>query len=45
MNNCGTVYLVNARRRDGGWIAFRTCDRAEAVRVAARLAADVTVDD
>jgi hypothetical protein len=40
----GTVYVVHARRRDGGWIDFRTCDRLEATRVAARLAAGVTVD-
>lgn len=44
MGTRGTVYLVHAHRHDGGWIDFRTCDRLEAMRLAARLSVDVSVD-
>lgn len=39
----GLVYLVHARRRDGRWISYRTCDEAEARQIADRLGAEVTV--
>lgn len=39
----GLVYLVHARRSDGRWISYRTCDEAEARQVADRLGAEVTV--
>ena len=44
MTTRGIMYLVNARRPDGGWIYFRTCDRVEAERLAATLGVPVTVD-
>jgi hypothetical protein len=34
MTNRGFMYLVRAQRRDGLWIHFRTCDEAEARRIA-----------
>ena len=43
MGNRGILYLVRAQRRDGEWINYRTCDRLEAVRLAAQLHVEVTV--
>jgi hypothetical protein len=43
MGNRGIVYLVRAQRRDGRWIDYRTCDQAEAARLAATLHVPVTV--
>jgi hypothetical protein len=43
METRGLVYRVIARRNDGGWIHYRTCDRQEATAVAARLGAVATV--
>ena len=37
----GLVYLVHVRRRDGQWISYRTCDEAEARRVAAQFGVEV----
>lgn len=39
----GLVYLVHARRSDGHWISYRTCDEAEARQVADRLGAEVEI--
>jgi hypothetical protein len=41
MGTRGTVYLVRVPREDGGWITFQTCDRLEAIRLAARFHVDV----
>jgi hypothetical protein len=41
MGTRGTVYLVEARRTDGGWIHYRTCDRREATRFADRFGVTV----
>lgn len=45
MSTRGLMYLVNVQRRDGQWIHFRTCDEAEAHRVAAALGVDVQVSE
>ena len=44
MINRGLVYLVHVQRRDGGWISYRTCDEAEARRVATRFDTPVTAE-
>jgi hypothetical protein len=44
MVNRGLVYVVHARRRDGQWISYRTCDEKEALQVAARLGVQVTAE-
>ena len=44
MTTRGLIYLVHAPRPDGGEIHFRTCDRAEAERIAAALGVEVTVE-
>jgi hypothetical protein len=41
----GMVYLVHARRRDGRWIHFRTCDRVEAQALADALGVPVVLAD
>lgn len=43
MDTRGLVYLVTARRADGGWIHYRTCDRHEARTMADRLGVSVAV--
>jgi hypothetical protein len=43
MTNRGLVYMVHMQRRDGQWIHYRTCDEAEAYRVAARLGVEVEI--
>jgi hypothetical protein len=45
MSTRGTVYLVAARRGDGGWIYYRTCDRHEAQILADRLGAIVSMEE
>jgi hypothetical protein len=45
MTTRGTVYLVAARRGDGGWIYYRTCDRHEAQALAERLGVAVFVEE
>jgi hypothetical protein len=45
MTTRGTVYLVAARRGDGGWIYYRTCDRHEAQALADRLGVTVSVEE
>lgn len=37
MGTRGLVYVVTARRSDGGWIHYRTCDRHEAAMLAQRF--------
>ncbi len=44
MGTRGTIYLITARRPDGGWIHYRTCDRSEAATLAERLGAPVAVE-
>ena len=39
----GMVYLVRARRSDGVWINYRTCDRQEAKFVADVFGVTVTI--
>jgi len=45
MTTRGIMYLVNARRPDGGWIYFRTCDRNEAQHLADVLGVTVIIDE
>jgi hypothetical protein len=45
MSTRGVVYLVAARRGDGGWIYYRTCDRHEAQTLAERLGVTVSVEE
>jgi hypothetical protein len=40
----GLVYLVTARRTDGGWIHYRTCDRSEARSWSDRLGCPITIE-
>lgn len=44
MGTRGLVYLVTARRPDGGWIRFRTCDVNEATEFAERLSGWISVE-
>lgn len=44
MGTRGTIYLVTARRPDGGWIRYRTCDRYEAAALAERLGVLIAVE-
>ncbi len=37
MTTRGQLYVIEAPRKDGGFIVFRTTDRAEADRMAATL--------
>jgi hypothetical protein len=39
----GMVYLVRARRSDGVWINYRTCDQQEAKLVADVFGVAVTI--
>jgi|NGEPerStandDraft_6_1074524.scaffolds.fasta_scaffold81817_1 hypothetical protein len=39
----GMVYLVRARRSDGVWINYRTCDQHEAKLVADAFGVAVTI--
>ncbi|HEY6797234.1 MAG TPA: hypothetical protein VI248_21380 [Kineosporiaceae bacterium] len=45
MSTRGMVYLVAARRGDGAWIYYRTCDRHEAQVLAERLGVTVSVEE
>jgi hypothetical protein len=40
----GMVYLVRARRSDGLWINYRTCDQCEARLVADVFGVAVTIE-
>jgi hypothetical protein len=40
----GMVYLVGARRSDGLWINYRTCDQREAKLVADVFGVAVTIE-